>query len=57
LRQSPSLLRPPEPIRVGLIVPSSNVTRERELPAMLRSREAVEPERFSLHSSRSACEA
>jgi maleate isomerase len=41
-----------EPIRVGMIVPSSNVTMERELPAMLRAREAVAPERFSVHSSR-----
>jgi maleate isomerase len=35
-----------------LIVPSSNVTMERELPAMFARREAVEPERFSFHSSR-----
>jgi maleate isomerase len=41
-----------EPIRVGMIIPSSNVTMERELAAMLRSRERVAPERFSLHSSR-----
>jgi maleate isomerase len=39
-------------IRFGLIVPSSNVTMERELPAMLARREAAEPERFSFHSSR-----
>jgi maleate isomerase len=42
----------PEPIRFGLLVPSSNVTMERELPAMLGRREVVEPERFSFHSSR-----
>lgn len=41
-----------EPIRVGMIVPSSNVTMERELPAMLRARETVALERFSIHSSR-----
>jgi maleate isomerase len=41
-----------EPIRMGMIVPSSNVTMERELPAMLRARESVAPERFSIHSSR-----
>jgi maleate isomerase len=41
-----------EPIRVGMIVPSSNVTMERELAAMLRAREAVAGERFSLHASR-----
>jgi maleate isomerase len=38
--------------RVGLIVPSSNTTMETEIPAMLRSREAVEPETFTFHSSR-----
>ena len=38
--------------RVGLIVPSSNTTMETEIPAMLRAREAVLPERFSFHSSR-----
>ena len=38
--------------RVGLIVPSSNVTMETEIPAMLRAREAIEPERFTFHSSR-----
>ena len=41
-----------ETIRVGLIVPSSNVTMERELPSMLRGREVVAPERFSFHSAR-----
>jgi maleate isomerase len=41
-----------EGIRFGLIVPSSNVTMERELPAMFARREAAEPERFSFHSSR-----
>ncbi|RJQ85551.1 maleate cis-trans isomerase family protein [Amycolatopsis panacis] len=34
--------------RIGLIVPSSNVTVETELPALL----ARHPERFSFHSSR-----
>src|SRR5947207_14002654 len=38
--------------RIGQIVPSSNTTMETEIPAMLRSREAVEPERFTFHSSR-----
>jgi maleate isomerase len=42
----------PEPIRVGMIVPSSNVTMERELPAMLRARESFTPDRFSIHSNR-----
>jgi maleate isomerase len=38
--------------RIGQIVPSSNTTMETEVPAMLRAREAVLPERFSFHSSR-----
>ncbi len=38
--------------RIGQIVPSSNTTMETEIPAMLRSREAVFPERFTFHSSR-----
>src|ERR1700741_4350008 len=39
-------------IRIGQIVPSSNTTMETEIPAMLRAREALHPERFSFHSSR-----
>jgi len=39
-------------IRIGQIVPSSNLTMEREIPAMFRVREAVLPERFSFHSAR-----
>lgn len=38
--------------RVGQIVPSSNVTMETEIPALLRRRETMEPERFTFHSSR-----
>ncbi len=38
--------------RIGQIVPSSNTTMETEIPAMLRAREDVEPERFAFHSSR-----
>jgi maleate isomerase len=38
--------------RIGLIVPSSNTTMETEIPAMLRARELVLPERFTFHSSR-----
>jgi len=38
--------------RVGQIVPSSNVTMETEVPALLRAREMVAPERFTFHSSR-----
>ena len=38
--------------RIGLIVPSSNITMETEIPAMLRAREQVLPERFTFHSSR-----
>src|ERR1700741_1959723 len=39
-------------IRIGQIVPSSNTTMETEIPAMLRAREALHPERFTFHSSR-----
>ncbi len=38
--------------RIGLIVPSSNTTMETEIPAMLRAREQVLPERFTFHASR-----
>lgn len=38
--------------RVGLIVPSSNVTMETEIPALLRGRESGFPDRFTFHSSR-----
>ena len=39
-------------IRIGQIVPSSNVTMETEIPSLLRAREHVAPERFTFHSSR-----
>ena len=38
--------------RIGQIVPSSNTTMETEIPALLRARETVSPERFTFHSSR-----
>ena len=38
--------------RIGLIVPSSNVTMETEIPALLRNREEIFPDRFTFHSSR-----
>jgi maleate isomerase len=38
--------------RIGQIVPSSNTTMETEIPAMLRARELIMPERFTFHSSR-----
>jgi maleate isomerase len=38
--------------RIGQIVPSSNITMETEIPAMFRTRETIEPERFTFHSSR-----
>jgi maleate isomerase len=46
----------PAPLRIGMIVPSSNTTMETEVPAMLRLREAAAPgsERFTFHSSRMA---
>src|SRR5690625_1016217 len=40
------------PYRIGQIVPSSNVTMETEIPAMLRSRARAEPEHFTFHSAR-----
>jgi len=39
-------------LRIGQIVPSSNITMETEIPAMLRAREEIRPERFTFHSSR-----
>lgn len=38
--------------RIGQIVPSSNITMETEIPALLRAREAIAPERFTFLSSR-----
>lgn len=39
--------------RIGMIVPSSNLTMETELPRMMRAREVALPEdRFTFHSSR-----
>lgn len=38
--------------RIGLIVPSSNVTMETEIPALLQARESILPDRFTFHSSR-----
>ena len=38
--------------RIGQIVPSSNTTMETEIPAMLRARELIRPERFTFHSAR-----
>jgi maleate isomerase len=41
------------PLRIGLIVPSSNTTMETELPALLARRElAGRPERFTFHAAR-----
>ncbi|MBB4225895.1 maleate cis-trans isomerase family protein [Variovorax guangxiensis] len=42
----------PRSFRIGQIVPSSNTTMETEIPAILRAREALHPERFTFHSSR-----
>lgn len=39
-------------LRIGQIVPSSNTTMETEVPALLRAREKVAPERFTFHASR-----
>lgn len=42
------------PHRVGLIVPSSNVTMETELPALLAGDPAVADRGVTFHSSRAA---
>lgn len=42
----------PRHFRIGQIVPSSNTTMETEIPAILRAREDLYPERFTFHSSR-----
>lgn len=41
-----------KPYRIGQIVPSSNITMETEIPAMLAARQLIRPERFTFHSSR-----
>ena len=38
--------------RIGLLVPSSNVTMETELPELFRRRELLWPARFTFHSAR-----
>lgn len=38
--------------KVGQIVPSSNTTMETEIPAMLKARQLIRPEKFTFHSSR-----
>ena len=38
--------------RIGQIVPSSNITMEREVPAIFAGRMQMLPEQFSFHSSR-----
>lgn len=38
--------------RIGQIVPSSNITMEREIPAIFAGRMRTRPERFSFHASR-----
>ena len=40
------------PYRIGLVVPSSNTTMETEIPELLRRRAELEPETFTIHSSR-----
>ena len=45
-------MQTPRHFRIGQIVPSSNTTMETEIPAILRAREAIAPERFTFHSSR-----
>ena len=45
-------MRSETPYRIGLIVPSSNVTMETEIPALIRSRPSIYEEQFTFHSSR-----
>ncbi|WP_305069313.1 Asp/Glu racemase [Komagataeibacter sp. FNDCF1] len=40
------------PYRIGQIVPSSNLTMETEIPALLAARQLIRPERFTFHSAR-----
>lgn len=42
----------PKIYRIGQIVPSSNITMETEIPAMLAARQLIRPERFTFHSAR-----
>ena len=54
-RRGEGILRASSPrrFRLGLIVPSSNVTMETEIPALIRAREPEAPgEHFTFHSSR-----
>lgn len=41
-----------EPLKIGMIVPSSNTTMETEVPDILRHRLELSPETFTFHSSR-----
>ena len=38
--------------KIGQIVPSPNTTMETEIPAMLKARQLIRPEKFTFHSSR-----
>ncbi|MEV4377849.1 Asp/Glu racemase [Streptosporangium sp. NPDC049644] len=50
---STSIGAPVRTHHIGMIVPSSNLTMETELPAMLRAREQVDPaDRFVFHAAR-----
>lgn len=50
---SPTVDTAPTDHHIGLIVPSSNLTMETELPRMLRAREAADPaHRFVFHAAR-----
>lgn len=42
----------PQPHRIGMIVPSSNVTMETEIPELLRRQQEGGHQRFSFHSAR-----
>lgn len=46
------MTRQDRPHRIGMIVPSSNITMESEVPELLRRQQAAGGDRFSFHSAR-----
>lgn len=50
--ESPTMRSTTQPHRIGMIVPSSNVTMESEIPELLRRQQTSGGYRFTCHSSR-----
>lgn len=46
------MAHPPQPYRIGMIVPSSNTTMETEIPALLHRQQARGEQSFSFHAAR-----